>query len=489
MALRLPFDRESAAWRWGMAIVIAAAAICLRVLLDPVLGRWQTHVAGTIAAVVTAVCCGTGPAILALVAATAASFRLFVMPSVDPGESLTSPIASAVVSIITNGLLVWLIDSLQHSRRVARLHEESATRAETRLRERDSYLREFIDHSSAFVYVRDLEGRFLLVNERCRETYPKVKGESPESSQEYRFTPELAERFATNDSRVIATGTAQTFEQSIPLEDGDHQYVTVKFPILDAAGRIFAVGGVSTDVTALHHARADLQRTDRVLRSLIEVQEQEKQLLCGEFHDGLIQYAVGAKMLLESLSDGHLDPPDAETVHAATDYLARGIEDGRRVIHGIRPAELDDLGLGAAVLMLVDDLEVAGIHVAATIEPAACDVPRSFQVTIFRIIQEALSNVRRHSGSDRARIELRREGDAIAIVVEDFGVGSDRDSSATLGFGIAGMKERARLLEGECRVVFRAGLGTLVTARLPIHPGQDRATGGVLPPMIPAEHH
>jgi signal transduction histidine kinase len=298
------------------------------------------------------------------------------------------------------------------------------------------------------------------------------------------FTQEMSAEFAATDARVIATGHSQTFEQSIDLDDGAHEFVTVKFPILDDAGRIFAVGGVSTDVTELHAARADLERKERVLRNLIEIQEQEKQLLCGEFHDGLIQYAVGAKMMLESLPREILLERCGEAVDAAISCLARGIEDGRRVIHGIRPAELDDLGLDAAIHTLIGDLEGAGVEVEAKLEPMPTDTPPAFQVTVYRIIQEAFSNVRRHSGSQRARFDLRQEGTALVLRLEDFGNGGSSESQDHQGFGITGMQERARLVGGECRVEFRPGHGTIVTARLPLP-----ATDGDGRQEPPAERH
>ena len=93
-------------------------------------------------------------------------------------------------------------------------------------------------------------------------------------------------------------------------------------------------------------------------------------------------------------------------------------------------------------------------------------------MTVYRIVQEAFSNVRRHSGSPRAKFEMRRDGNIVVIRLEDFGNGGSSESQNHQGFGITGMQERARLVGGECRVEFRPGRGTMVTARLPL-PASD----------------
>ena len=489
MAMSPHHNRPSPLRPYGKALVIVALITALRWWVDPLIGPRHAFLGGNFAVALVAYWYGTGPAVMALVTFAITFFGLFIVPHFDVATAPAGPIALVVFSLATGGILIWLIEELHRARRDAQAQADSAIHAEARLRERDTYLREFLDHTAAVVYLKDLEGRFLLVNNQYGRLFPKMKDSCLGTTADAWFTPEMSHEFATTDARVIDTGHSQTFEQTIALDDGTHEFVTVKFPILDDAGRIFAVGGVSTDVTELHRARADLERKERVLRSLIEIQEQEKQLLCGEFHDGLIQYAVGAKMLLESLPEGHLAGADNGAVQAAIDSLARGIEDGRRVIHGIRPAELDDLGLDAAILMLVSDLHVAGIEVDATVDPAACDVPMSFRVTIYRIIQEALSNVRRHSHSTKAILLVRRIGDEIELRVEDFGVGEGVPENIQRGFGITGMNERARLVGGECRVEFRPGRGTLVTVRLPVPVGDDSAGAVASPPSVPVEPH
>jgi PAS domain S-box-containing protein len=239
-------------------------------------------------------------------------------------------------------------------------------------------------------------------------------------------------------------------------------------PIHDDHGRVTGYIGTVLDMTGLERANRELARRERLLRSLIDVQENEKQVLCHEFHDGLIQYAVGSKMLLESVRAGNLDEPCQAVVDSVIDCLAKGIEDGRRVIRGIRPAALDDLGLRAALDDLADELREAGIAVEADVDPGIDRIPPALQTTVYRIVQESLNNVRKHSGSDRVRVSvvLARVAERVELSVEDFGSGFDLGSAE--GFGLLGVRERVRLVGGECSVDSTPGLGTRVDACLPL---------------------
>jgi PAS domain S-box-containing protein len=239
-------------------------------------------------------------------------------------------------------------------------------------------------------------------------------------------------------------------------------------PIHDDRGHITGFIGTVLDVTSRRSAERDLGRRERLLRSLIDVQENEKQLLCHEFHDGLIQYAVGSKMLLEGLRESELGEPGRGVVDAVIECLAKGIEDGRRVIRGIRPAALDDLGLRAALDDLADELRASGIRVDAALDPAIDLVPPPLQTTLYRVAQESFNNVRKHSGSDSVRLTVARVDGHVELTTADSGRGFDQSATTAEGFGLLGVRERVRLLGGECDVDSAPGRGTRLRVTLPI---------------------
>lgn len=357
---------------------------------------------------------------------------------------------------------------------------------EREARRTDALLQSFVDNSPAAIYVKDTAGRYLLTNRRHVELWPATR-DLPPGTTPFDFLPdEVARSFLETDRRVFESGQQETFEETLPQEDGLHEYVTVKFPVFDDAGRPFAVGGMSTDVTELTAARRALAVRERLLSAVIEVQEAERQTLCHEFHDGLIQYVVGSMMLLERVRDASCDAAQRDTLDAVIGYLSKGLEDGRRVIRGIRPAVLDDLGLRAALVDICTDLRDTGIDVEVCLTPTVDHVPVALQTTVYRIVQEALANARKHSGTGRLTLHAEVAAGCLVLAVEDAGCGFDPAVIGTIdtldrsgGLGLIGMRERARLAGGSCAIDSRPGGGTRVRLMIPL-PAVD------IDPVLPA---
>jgi signal transduction histidine kinase len=214
-------------------------------------------------------------------------------------------------------------------------------------------------------------------------------------------------------------------------------------------------------------SRDQLLQEQELLRRLIDQQEVEKQALCNDFHDGLIQHVVGSKMLLEAQLD---DLPTGNQVHEIVHHLGKGIADGRRVIRGIRPSVLDEPGLGGMLHELVEHFSTVGleVHVAACPDGNDSDVPDAIRTAVFRICQEALTNSWKHSGCKKASVRIEKHGDCLHVEIVDDGHGIDHQRHAVnTGFGLKGMDARARLLGGSLDIV-RKDKGTRVRAQLPL---------------------
>src|SRR6185295_358849 len=239
-------------------------------------------------------------------------------------------------------------------------------------------------------------------------------------------------------------------------------------PVRDETGKMIALGGISTDIADLKEAHESLQKERELLRNLIEVQEKEKQFLCHEFHDGLIQYAVGSLMSLEGYRNTHTLTEASAIIDEVIDNLRKGVDDGRRVIRGIRPAVLDDSGLEAALDDLIGQFSTSEMMVTSKCDAEIGRLPDSVQTAIYRIVQEALNNARRHSGTDVVRIELKKANSQLQLDIQDFGCGFDVESDQKQGFGLLGMTERVRLLGGECSLHSEQDVGTRISVRLPI---------------------
>lgn len=355
--------------------------------------------------------------------------------------------------------------------------------ARRQVQEKDRLLQDVLDHSASAIYVKDREGRYLLANKRHIELWPSMSDFQPGATAYDWFSEEVARSFEASDRAVFESGEVHTFEEVIPHDGESSTFLSVKFPIRNDRGEITAVGGISTDVSAVEQAHRQLAEREKVLRNLIDLQEQERQLICHEFHDGLIQYVVGATMLLERLLEEPQLPEHCfSTLESVSRCLSKGLEDARRVIRGIRPASLDDLGLQAAVDDLVGELEADGVTVEMHIEGTIDGIDDELQTTVYRVFQELFNNIAKHSNASRVVCSLKVDADNVRLAVQDFGCGFD-PAVPTRGFGLTGIRERVRLAGGDYELRAAPGEGTQVQVRLPC---ARQTTGAAAAPVTPA---
>jgi signal transduction histidine kinase len=216
-------------------------------------------------------------------------------------------------------------------------------------------------------------------------------------------------------------------------------------------------------------ATAHSSEDERIRRS-IEASEQERARLARELHDQTLQGLGGMRVMLAYAAQSD----DVEVMRQALDQavadLGEEIDAVRRMSIDLRPAVLDDLGLGAALEGLIERHRATGIlHLEAIIsldgddeEPISPDSER----TVYRLVQESLTNVVKHSGAARASVRVRRSPDNVAVEIEDDGCGFDT-AQPSRGFGLSGMQERATMAGGSLRVTSEPGNGTTVRATVP----------------------
>ena len=224
----------------------------------------------------------------------------------------------------------------------------------------------------------------------------------------------------------------------------------------------FAASAATAVATAKSVARDQLRHS-------LEAGERERRRWARELHDETLQGLAGLQVLLTSgLRRGEPEAL-AEAVREATELLATEIANLRTLITELRPAALDDLGLAPALESLVGRLgTVEGLDAKIEIDLGDARLPPELETTVYRVVQEALSNVAKHSGAEWVRVRVERSGEAVVAEISDDGGGFDPGRPAE-GFGLVGMRERADLAGGELRVD-ASEQGTTVRARFPIAP-------------------
>jgi PAS domain S-box-containing protein len=329
-------------------------------------------------------------------------------------------------------------------------------RAEEALRDSEERFQAFMEHSPAVAWMKDEQLRYVYVSrtweQYFRKTSARVRGLSDLDIR----PPEVAETLRAHDRAVLSCGEAMEFEEDVPDADGRPRHWQVyKFPFRDARGSRY-VGGMAVDITARKEAEEKLRAY--ALR-LLAVQETERRHLARELHDEVGQSLTGLKLALER------GAPPGEAVEFVKELMTRVRDLSLR----LRPAMLDDLGLLPALLWLFERYTAqTSVRVAFEHRLPPGRSPADVETAAFRIVQEALTNVARHAGVKEAVVRLWQDAGVLGIQVEDQGGGFDPALPIGPTGGLSGMRERASLLGGRLEVESVPGLGTRLTAELPL---------------------
>jgi PAS domain S-box-containing protein len=196
---------------------------------------------------------------------------------------------------------------------------------------------------------------------------------------------------------------------------------------------------------------------------LLQIQDEERRRIARELHDDLGQHLIALKMALPK-----------STNHEASELTDTAISMVRSLSYLLHPPLLDESGLNAALHWYIEGMSKrSNISVSLNISPTIFPrLSRDIETTIFRVVQESLTNVYRHSKSDSARVEIEKQSEWVAVRIRDYGQGvptniESRMGAVSIGVGIAGMRERVRQFGGDL-TLSRAEPGTLVEAKLPI---------------------
>jgi two-component system sensor histidine kinase UhpB len=234
-----------------------------------------------------------------------------------------------------------------------------------------------------------------------------------------------------------------------------------------APGQRIEIDAPQEEVAALAAAFNDMldrledERRESARRALA-AQEQERRRIARELHDEIGQTLTG--LLLRSEALVKRAPPDLrEDLEGLRDAARQGAEDARGIARRLRPEALDELGLVSALAALA---RRSGIEVEQRLEPVALDAEE--ELVVYRVAQEGLTNVVRHSGAARAELSLRAAGGTVTLIVRDDGAGI-APGAAERGGGIRGMRERAVLIGARLSVT-ATGQGTQVRLDIPQRP-------------------
>jgi PAS domain S-box-containing protein len=228
---------------------------------------------------------------------------------------------------------------------------------------------------------------------------------------------------------------------------------------------------VLLDATKRHATDEAKDEKLAAVEQVLKLNDRERQLIAYEIHDGFVQQMLSALMQLDAYRWGveHESPNAEQKLDLATEALRQGAAEARQLIEQVRPPDLSTAGLVGALRTLTQRASQSGdISVELSIAPSFPRLAPESELAIYRIVQESLTNVQRHTKSARARVELRDGGQELSVVVQDWGGGFDPDSVGPGHFGLMGIRDRARLIGGQARIDTSRS-GTCVSLIVPLN--------------------
>jgi len=233
---------------------------------------------------------------------------------------------------------------------------------------------------------------------------------------------------------------------------------------------------LTAELDAREQAERMIRDSEISLRSLtgrlLQLQDEERRRFSRELHDSLGQYLAGAKMNLDMLCNSH--PPD-RLLSEAVQLLDQSIAETRTISHLLHPPLLDEAGFCSAARWYLEGFaQRSGIEVKMDLPDDTGRLPKPIELALFRVLQESLTNIHRHSGSPRAEIFLKLFPRQAILQVRDYGKGipqelleNFRAKGTNIGVGLAGMRERLRELGGQLDIQ-PEGPGTLICVTMPL---------------------
>jgi len=341
------------------------------------------------------------------------------------------------------------------------------------------------------IFVLDPEGRVLTWNPGAQTMKGYTREEIVGQHFSKFYLPEAAESGWPQRELSLALKEGRFADEGWRVrKDGTSFWASVIITALRSAdGKHTGFAKITQDMTERRRSDERVQALNRELRQrlsqleesrriielrtmelqklsgqLLHIQDEERRRIARELHDDLGQQLSGLKMLLHN-------PKDKDEALQTAD---RALASVRNLSYLLHPPLLDETGLRSALYWFVEGLtKRSGIQISISVKPQLFPrLSKEIEMTIFRIVQEALTNVYRHANSDSARVEIDKQSEWVSVCVRDYGKGLPKETDGktllpNMGVGIAGMRERVRQLGGEL-TLSRSEPGTLLDAKLPL---------------------
>jgi PAS domain S-box-containing protein len=385
-----------------------------------------------------------------------------VMGTLGVGARLVHHFPSDEVDLLTaiGGQISMAVEN-------ARLYEKERLAAEA-LRISERNYRELFENASDAIWVHDLNGRIIAFNSAL-ERLAGYKRDELIGAHVSILLPSHDTTGVDKEAhnKVLRGEHAGTLEQELVRKDGSVVTVQMGASLITKDGGPWAFQHIARDITEEKRIQENLRF---YVQQVTEGQEAERKRIARELHDETAQALVAVSRNLDDLVSGN-PQVSAKDIREQVRSILQGV---RHFSQQLRPSILDDLGLLPAVKWLASDL-TKNYNITADVEVVGNQrkLPTEAELMLFRITQEALTNVRRHSGASRVCVRVEFADSSTKVTVSDNGRGFEIPARAgdlaRIGkLGLAGMQERAQLLGGTLTIDSKPGKGTILTVEVPL---------------------
>jgi len=397
----------------------------------------------------------------------ASAFALAIML---PRALIISPNRSDALVEVAAVILIGTVINFGFER-IRREQERRRLLAEQLQLSEERY-RQIFENAHDAISVHDLTGKIVMTNRACKKVTGYELEELIRMTTADLLSEEGLEGAMEVRRRLIDGELTESFEQEIIRKDGERARLWLTTSVITVNGGGKAVQIIARDITEQARLRENLQF---YLEQITRAQEHERERIARELHDDTVQSLLLIAQRLDHLgSCRRLDAAGrtAEELKLRAEVL-QTLANLRRLTQDLRPRILDDLGLVPALEWLADDLvDQCKVQASVDVKNSLPELSQEAQLLLFRIAQEALRNVGKHSAAKRASISLRPYDNRVEMTITDDGKGfvppKDISDLAVMGkLGLLGMYERARLLGGSFHIRSEPGQGTTVAVELP----------------------
>jgi PAS domain S-box-containing protein len=326
----------------------------------------------------------------------------------------------------------------------------------------------FMSHLPAIAFIKDRSSRYVYAN----SWFERITGEPPGAwlgAGDEKYWPASAGRLQAEDRHVLQSSEVITIESAREIGGIMRHFQTIKFPFPDRSAAAAFVGGVGIEIS--DKVRGEKER-QTLIAKLQTAQEEERHRIARELHDELTQDLAGIAIDLGRFASSarRSARPQSQDLLALQSRVVRAAEVARHVAHQLHPAELEDLGLAAALRALCEDFgrqQAIAIRFASHL--LSDRMPGEVAACLYKVTQEALRNVAKHAQTRLAAVTLVGNRDRVRLRIRDCGIGFTVPLlERTAGLGIQSMRERVRLVTGTLSVSSRPGMGTQVLVEVPL---------------------